>query len=451
MPHLQMEKFKMPIILPENRQEILENLQTDFVANIPESDPFIRESWLLALLIAIAYREFDIYTQINEMILQLFPDTAEGVFAEQWGSLKGVSRNPATGATGFITATGTLGSEIAETTLWSTTDGKQYAAVNQNYTITANENTISNLISSGGIADATTVNDHHLASGLDVTISGANETEYNGTFEITVTGTNTFKYSISGSPASPATGTIVADINSASVFVEAQDTGKETNVGSGGILTLVNPIAGVDANAIVQYTELGGGSDEETDEAFRERYLERYQNQVANFNTANIVNTAKEVPGVTRVFVFEITPEAGDVTIYFMRDNDDDPIPNGQEVTDVKNKLLTITPAHTPTTGGAGLIVLAPTPVVVDFTFTNLSPNTSTMHSAITASLEQFFKDYTEVNKDILQVLYSSAILNTVDQATGEFVESFTLSTPAGDIAIGTNEIGVLGTVTFSL
>jgi len=41
-------------------------------------------------------------------------------------------------------------------------------------------------------------------------ISGADQAEYNGEFEVTVTGANTYTYQITGTPATPATGTITA-------------------------------------------------------------------------------------------------------------------------------------------------------------------------------------------------------------------------------------------------
>lgn len=46
-----------------------------------------------------------------------------------------------------------------------------------------------------------------------VIIEGANESEYNGTFEITRDADNQFHYTVSGSPATPATGTITAKTN----------------------------------------------------------------------------------------------------------------------------------------------------------------------------------------------------------------------------------------------
>jgi hypothetical protein len=52
---------------------------------------------------------------------------------------------------------------------------------------------------------------HGYTTGDKVNIRGAAQSEYNGDFTITVTGADTFTYTVSGSPATPATGTIFAN------------------------------------------------------------------------------------------------------------------------------------------------------------------------------------------------------------------------------------------------
>jgi hypothetical protein len=51
---------------------------------------------------------------------------------------------------------------------------------------------------------------HGYTSGQIINIRGAAQSDYNGDFPITVVDTNTFRYNISGTPASPATGTLTA-------------------------------------------------------------------------------------------------------------------------------------------------------------------------------------------------------------------------------------------------
>jgi len=67
------------------------------------------------------------------------------------------------------------------------------------------------ITSSGTLATATTSSAHGYNAGEFVLIAGATQTEYNGTFRIiSIPTTTTFVYSITGSPATPATGTITA-------------------------------------------------------------------------------------------------------------------------------------------------------------------------------------------------------------------------------------------------
>lgn len=69
------------------------------------------------------------------------------------------------------------------------------------------ERVIASVTRSSTTATVTTTAAHKFASGDLVTISGATQTDYNGTFSITVTGARTFTYTVSGSPDTPATTT----------------------------------------------------------------------------------------------------------------------------------------------------------------------------------------------------------------------------------------------------
>lgn len=72
-------------------------------------------------------------------------------------------------------------------------------------------NPISSLTRVGNVATAITTNSHDLTEGYQTTvnISGANQAEYNGTKTLlSVPNRTTFTFSVSGSPATPATGTI---------------------------------------------------------------------------------------------------------------------------------------------------------------------------------------------------------------------------------------------------
>lgn len=97
---------------------------------------------------------------------------------------------------------------------------------------------VTSITRSSSTATVTTSSAHGLTTGNAVTISGASQTEYNGTFTITVTDTTHFTYTVSGTPATPATGTIVLKltdylkINATSVYLGEPAKSAGTATGS---------------------------------------------------------------------------------------------------------------------------------------------------------------------------------------------------------------------------
>lgn len=70
--------------------------------------------------------------------------------------------------------------------------------------------TVTSITRTGSTATVTTSVASNIESGSSVTIAGANEVDYNGTYEVTVTSDTTFTYTVANSPSTPATGTITA-------------------------------------------------------------------------------------------------------------------------------------------------------------------------------------------------------------------------------------------------
>lgn len=518
----------MPLLnLPESRQVLADRSRSDVQQALPESNPFLRNSYLDALIKSGDGRIYEFYQTLQIAVNNLFANTSTGQFLEGWGAFKGITRNPATVARGRIVATGIAGSTI--------TFGTELVSAGLTYivqttgSISSQTISVSTLTRSGSTVTATTASEHGLASGVTATIAGADQTDYNGDFVITVISETEFTYQIATTPATPATGTITVSLDFVGLNVASEDFGQDTNLDSGAQLSFATPIAGVDGTAYVDFDGVAGGTDEETDAELLVRVKEAFAFPEAYWNANFITAAVKEVPGNTRVFVFQpgaftrtlsvtslssdsdgvvtavtstipsdftgatnievsganetefnkvtrafqrpdgafvypldaagsptvatgtitlsySTVEPGTVVIYFLRDNDVNPIPDGAEVTQTKDFLLERKPADR---FDDDVIVLAPTAVPVDFTFTALSPNTTTMQDAINANLRQLFDEDTSVGQDLLEDAYRSIIFNTIDTQTGDKVESFTLSTPTTDITIDFGEIPTLGTVTF--
>lgn len=428
-------------------ETIIKRILADVERNLPGVDPTIHGSFEKAFSVGLGGRSFDNVELLRQLLKEMFPQTSGDVYLERWAGYNDLTRDPATGATGKVTFTGTVSSVVPiSTQIKSTSTGETYTT-DAEITLALQSISVTSLTRSGTTATAVTASDHKIASGMSITIAGANETDYNGTFTVTVTGSDTFEYTVSGSPSTPATGTITAAFNGEEINITSSGTGEDVNLDSGAQLNLITPISGVDTTSLVQYSEITGGKDVENDVALIIRVLYSRANPVANFNVAAIEKQCFLVSGVTRVKVKRITPATGQVTILFVRDDDiGSIIPSSQDITDVKNSIIDILPATSDT---ADVIVTAPTAVTTDFTFTALSPDTTTMRTAIEDNLKAFYRDKVAFEIDVTEDNYKNAIVSTIDPETGDTLSSFTLSAPSGDITVTTNEIGVLGNITF--
>jgi len=445
----------MPIIVPTTRKEIADRIRTDVQNALPQSNPFLKESWIDALISGIAGRDFDLYKFLQLAFRQLFPDTAIGEFLDRWGNFKGINRNPATTAAGLITATGIDGSIVPIASLLSNQADVVYET-QENKTISSQATDVATLTRAGSTVTVTMPADtpHHYVVGLSQTISNAVNPEYNVTAPVTsVISELIYTYEISTTPPTPDGGAnIKSTATFASINLRSQTFGENTNAANGDILTFAIAISGVNATATVQFPEISGGADIESDDDFSKRIQEAYQNPISNFNAADIIRVAKTVPGVTRGWVQPITPGVGDTSVYFVRDNDGsgygtDILPDPQEVQDVRDIIELIAPANMDVVND--LHISAPTPLTVDFAFTAIEPDTSTMRDALFENLKQFFKESVDVGFNIREDGYRAIIFQTVDPNSGQPLKSFILSSPIGDIAIALNELGILGTVTF--
>ena len=431
-------------------QRVIRDVITSYNTSLDTSthiDPSLRNNPEGAFAYALSQQSDSIYKLINRLVDNLFLDTAEDEFLQRLATLPPINltKNPATTSTGSMTFVGTTGVTIPNGTTLTKTDGSLYTTQASGITDTQSI-ALSSLTRSGSTATGTTAISHSICIGMSIVIAGADQTEYNGTFTVvSVPSATTFTYTVTGTPVTPATGTITASYDGVSIEIESSDTGSDTNISSGGVLTIATPIPTISSTVYTQYAGISGGTDEEDTEAFRTRVIEKGQNPATPFSSEAIKSLAKTISGVTRVWVDEATPSEGQVTIYFVRDDDSSIIPDAGEITTVETLILTIKPAHT---ADADVIVSAPTPVSIPITFSSLVPSTTEMQTAITASLNEFFTSENEVGEDVELNQITNLIFNTID-STGVRPTSFGLSAPAGDTTISAGEIGILGTITF--
>ena len=435
----------MPIDLPDY-DTIVKRIRADVRAILATLDPTIFASFIRAITDSNAGRHYDNTLSIQQLEKELFPTAAASrASLEIWAAYEGITPFPETQAEGIAVFVGLLGSTIAEGEEFRSEDGNLYTA-DETVSITNNVVNITSLTRSGSTVTATTASAHNLATGLSPTIAGANETEYNGTFQITVLSSTVFTYEISGTPTTPATGTITATILSAPVPLISTGFGAVQNLDSGAVLTQTGSISGVESQGFVGANGIIGGQDEESNVSLLRRIIQSRANPVANFNIAAITKAAFSVQGVTRVLVKRITPAIGQVTVLFVRDDDDNLIPSSSEIAEVLAAIILLLPAQS---DESDVFVLAPTPVETDYSFSSIDPATSTMQSAIDANIKAFYQDEVDFETNITEDKYRSAIIDTIDPETGDKLISFTLGSPSGDIPVGTNEIGTPGEILF--
>lgn len=429
---------------------ISERAESDVKLAAPRSNPTRKNSFLNALIKAFSFRIYDFYQNLKRLKNESFPDTSsyDGEL-RRWGNYKKINPNPESGAKGDVIVTGedgkTLPSGATFTINQITYQTTQDADISN---ITVN---LISLTRNGDTVTAKAASTLSLATGVNVTISGANEDIFNGVYQINMVDAVTFTYQVDGDDLfQSATGLIkasfLAAVVNAEVSTESSRSGDASNQKSGTTINLDKSYDGIDGQVTVSFSGLSGGADEESPEAYRRRVLFAYQNPIALFNKAAITTQiTSTVKNATRVWVKECTPEIGQVTIYFTTDNRG-VIPTNQDVVDVRASVESIKPSNT---RNEDIYVYAPNPHYVDFDFVELTPNTVAMRSAIQQRLAELFYTSAEVGKPMTSEDYRSKISNTVDDS-GTKVQLFALREPVGDIDPGTGGIPILRNVVFS-
>lgn len=445
----------MGLIIP-SRRDVVAALQSYVRSYLPEADPSTeRRAYIGGQVKSLGSSLHDWYVALKRFgDNEPFPQTASRPFLLNgwWRDITKLNPNAAAPARGTVVLLGTVSGTIVPAGTVLNANGVAYSTDRSAAIVTQSLRAFS-LTRSGTTAIFETPEPHHLATGMIVTVSDATETAYNGAHTITVTADNEFTFEVSGSPATPATGSPILSGTWGTVDITATTTGQQTNVDAGGSLSSTVGISGFDGIALVIFGGLGGGTLDETTDSYRGRTIEALGTDFGMFSAAEIKIVAKTVPGVTRVWVREATLDAtngvaeGQVRIAFMRDDDANPFPSAQEVAAVKDVIVSnIMPAHT---AEEDVILESPTPLFVDFAISALSPNTASMRRSIRASLEQFFRESVDYATQIEIDDYRCAIKDAYDREGQASVKAFTLTTPTTAIAVGLNEMPRLGTIAF--
>lgn len=228
------------------------------------------------------------------------------------------------------------------------------------------------------------------------------------------------------------------------VPIRALQSGTSSNLVTGTTIAVANQIAGILSDGTVVF--LHGGSEDETDEELRSRVLERIRNPPMGGDAVDYQIWTRAVPGVTRAWSSnELGP--GVITVRFAMDDQRlNGIPGEDDINTVKAYLDTKRPVAI-----KDLQVQPPVPEPINFTISNLNPNTADVWTGIvdsvTAMLRQKAHPAYLVNGVLLpaQTIYTAWVSEAIMQAPG--VVSFDLIM-ADHVMPWPGSLAVMGTVT---
>lgn len=241
------------------------------------------------------------------------------------------------------------------------------------------------------------------------------------------------------------TGGITDGSGNVTVAVNADAAGRSGNADAGAAVTLVAPLARIRSNGLVHSDGIGMGDDVESDDSLRQRLLFRLRNPPHGGAAHDYVAWAREVPGVSRVFVDPVTAINGrtSVGVYFLMDGIyANGIPQGSDVAAVAAYIDALRPA------GAIVAVAAPTADTIDIEIDGLTPDTTAIRNAIRSELIELFARCRVSTLTEPATLFRSKIIEAISIATGE--EHHTLTLPASDLAVAAGHVPTLGEITYT-
>lgn len=263
-----------------------------------------------------------------------------------------------------------------------------------------------------------------------------------------------------GSELRRSDGAIVATTEQATIVagaaiapVRAVIAGLAGNTEEDVALATLAALPGVAAKCFVE-AALTGGADLEDLESWRQRILFRLQEPPQGGAAIDYWRWAREVPGVTRAWVYPKELGAGTVTVRFMMDGTyEDGIPHGVDAPypssyteDVLRVWQHIEPLRPVT---AEVFVCKPVPKALNVTIAGLvkSAGAGPIES-VKAAIVQELKDMLVRRAAPGQTIHRSWLWEAVSIATGE--DHHAIAAPTSDFACSPGEIARLGVVTYS-
>jgi uncharacterized phage protein gp47/JayE len=371
----------MPFPRP-SLSDLRKQVAQDIASALPGSDPLLRFSNLAIMGDAQAGLANLHYGYLDWIAKQSVPFTATDEFLEGWAGLIGVTRTPATSASGAVTFSGSAGSSIQAGAQLVRSDGVTYT------------------VTTGAMIDG---------SGQAVVAAAAD-----------------------------------ADPTGAA--------GAFGNCATGTMMTLAQPIAGVQSTGSVS-TAFTGGADLEKDDALRSRMLFAYQNPAQGGSASDYIRWARQVPGVTRAWVNGNGFGAGSVVVYIMLDtvrSASGGFPQGGDgvsasesrgATATGDQLLVADHIFLLQPVTTLVYVVSPIANPINFVLQGIP---SAAQSAIPGAIASVFQAVGAPGGTIPLAHIWAAIAGVAG------VDNFIITSPTADVASGTGRLPTVGSITYT-
>lgn len=415
--------------IPQKISEVYNRIVADFKTYNKKAQPAVKNSWIGSILVAISGRIYDIYRKLNYILKQAFMDSATGEYLKRWGSYVGIYQKAAEKASGNFILTGTIGTIVPKDT--EILVGSNVYTTDYSVQLAESSFETENFVQEFNLVTITFANEHNLGTGMTIKVNNVDYViEVLDAFRISITSEDEL------------TSPLNISYISAIVSCTPSEPGYSYNIPSGQTGKTSKVLDGISVITYTDYAGFTGGSDIEDIENLRARIIYRYQHPVTNFNTSAIVTFMQNLPNIGKIKVHEITPQVGQVTIYYLLPNNE--IPTAGKTASVLDSIDSdLRPANTDI---SDIFLNAATPTRVNITISNLIPLNVNLKTAITNNLINYFNDL-----DIEQPVYRNKLIElisgTVDSETGQGVRDFDLTSPASDIIIETGKFAKLGEI----
>ncbi|MCB2200891.1 baseplate J/gp47 family protein [bacterium] len=246
-----------------------------------------------------------------------------------------------------------------------------------------------------------------------------------------------------------ALGTIPAG-GSVDVVVTASEAGVDGNTAAAGTLSLVTPIDGVDTDATIDSDGITGGTDVETDAAYRARMASADRARRLGGSESDFVTWAEEVAGVAKAWCFPLFDGVGTVGLSVLADGDD-PIPSATLLSTVEAYVSDSSrkPA------AAELVMIEPERVSIQLALA-ISPLTSALQASITSDLKALMLQKVYPGGSFAISLVHNALQRSnltvyrIDAMSVDTGEGYEAVSPPGDVELTGGQYAVLDAITFT-